>query len=432
MVDRVVAALYDLCVRFLLANNHCISDPTAGVTQSLRTIVQWLADAGHACHVLTTARFESPVAFTIEQHLEGLGVRIPPVAPTARRTKKGRRSLRADRPLLRYEVGGVPVTLMLSRHNDESRPDRDEALQYEATLVQLFDEFEPDQLIACNGHPMIHQAMALSRARGVTTAFAVRGFGYDKPQYFEHVDHVFTCSQFLTDAYRDQVGLDSTPLEPPIDWSAVVAPAEARAFVTFVHPAPHKGLFLFARLADMLGSRRPDIPILVVQSGHSGGALNAVPGIDFGRYPQIMAAPAVPKPSDYFALTRLLLVPSVWEEPFGRVAAEAMINGIPPLVGNRGSLPHVLGGDFSEGGGGRVLPIPEWMTVKTTRVPSVAEIEPWYDAICGLWDNPALYAAVAAKAQEIAEARYSERVSRRRHVDYFTSLEPRREPIVEG
>src|SRR4029434_542275 len=108
--------------------------------------------------------------------------------------------------------------------------------------------------------------------------------------------------------------------------------------------APHKGLWLFARLADMLGSRRPDIPILVVQSGESGGALNAIPGLDFTRYPQIMAAPAVPAPADYFALTRILLVPSVWEEPFGRVAAEAMINGVPPIVGHRGSLPALVGG----------------------------------------------------------------------------------------
>ena len=135
-----------------------------------------------------------------------------------------------------------------------------------------------------------------------------------------------------------KIGLFSTPIEPPIDWSTVVAPAESRAFVTFVHPAPHKGLLLFARLADMLGARRPDIPILVVQSGQSAGSLNAIPGIDFAKYPQIMAAPPVPRPADYFALTRILLVPSVWEEPFGRVAAEAMINGIPPMVGDRGAL----------------------------------------------------------------------------------------------
>jgi glycosyltransferase involved in cell wall biosynthesis len=204
----------------------------------------------------------------------------------------------------------------------------------------------------------------------------------------------------------------------------VLAPVESRAFVTFVNPSPHKGLLLFARLADMLGSRRPDIPILVVQSGHSGGSLNAIPGVDFSRYPQIMAAPPVPTPADYFALTRILVVPSVWEEPFGRVAAEAMINAIPPLVSNRGALPQVVGGDFYAGGGGRVLPVPDWMTFKTLRLPSQQEVEPWYEAVCALWDDPALYHAVAIRARQIAEERYSEDVSRARHVDYFTSLRP--------
>jgi len=202
----------------------------------------------------------------------------------------------------------------------------------------------------------------------------------------------------------------------------VIAPSEARAFLTFVHPAPHKGLLLFARLADMLGRKRPDVPILVVQSGQGGGSLNRIPGIDFRKYPQIMAAPPTPTPADYFALTRILLVPSVWAEPFGRVAAEAMINGIPPLVSDRGSLPHVIGGDFSTGGGGRVLPIPEWMTFKSARVPSEAEVQPWFDAVCELWDDAALYERVANRARQIAEERYAERVARQRHVAYFTSL----------
>jgi glycosyltransferase involved in cell wall biosynthesis len=137
-----------------------------------------------------------------------------------------------------------------------------------------------------------------------------------------------------------------------------------------------------------------------------------------------MAAPPVPTPADYFALTRILLVPSVWEEPFGRVAAEAMINAVPPIVGNRGSLPHVLGGDYAEGGGGRVLSIPDWLTVDTTRLPSEAEIEPWFHAVCELWDDSTLYQSVAARARAIAEERYSELVSRQKHVHYFTSLTP--------
>lgn len=412
-------------MRFLLVNNHCISDPTAGVTQSLRTIVEWLTDAGHECHALTTARFESPVGFTIEEHLQRLGVDVPRVHPARLRPPAGRRGAPSPGcPIVRYSVRRVPVTLVLTRHNDESRPDRAEALQFEAEFTRLLDRFRPDQLIACNAHPMIRTALSLARSRGVTTAFAVRGFGYYDPMYFADVNHAFTCSQFLTDVYKRKAGLHSTPLEPPIDWSTVLAPTDSRAFVTFVHPAPHKGLLLFARLADMLGSRRPDIPVLVVQSGQSGGALNAIPGIDFSQYPQIMAAPAVPSPADYFALTRILLVPSVWEEPFGRVAAEAMINGIPPLVGNRGSLPQVIGGDSADGGGGRVLPIPGWMTADTARLPSEQEVEPWFNAVCALWDDADLYASMAARGRQIAEARYSEAISRPRHVDYFASLGP--------
>src|SRR6185436_6244196 len=292
-----------------------------------------------------------------------------------------------------------------------------ESRQYLALVDRLLGDFAPDVLIACNAHPMILEAMARARARGIATAFAVRGFGYYDARYFADVDHAFTCSEFLSGVYRDKVGLASTPLEPPLDWSTVVAPTDSRAFVTFVNPSPHKGLWLFARLADMLGSRRSDIPILVVQSGNSGGSLNAIPGVDFSKYPQIMAAPAVPTPADYFALTKLLVAPSVWEEPFGRVAAEAMINAIPPLVSNRGSLPHVLQGDFSSGGGGRVLPVPDWLTANPTRLPTSEEIEPWYDAVCSLWDDDALYQSMSARAREIAEKRYSEDVSRKRHVD---------------
>jgi glycosyltransferase involved in cell wall biosynthesis len=411
-------------VRFLLVNNHCISDPTAGVTHSLLTIMRWLAEDGHACHVLTTARFESPVTFTVAEHLSGLGVAIERGFADGNPAKGAhkKRSRPAGLPIVRYIVDGVPVTLLLTRHNDETRPDRAEAAQYQRLLEKLLDEFAPDQLIACNAHPMIGLALATARKRGVTTVFTVRGFGYYERRYFEHADHVFTCSQYLTDLYREKVGLISTPIEPPIEWSKVIAPAEARAFVTFVHPAPHKGLLLFARLADMLGQGRPDVPILVIQSGQSGGSLNAIPGIDFGKYPQIMAAPPALAPADYFALTRILLVPSVWAEPFGRVAAEAMINGIPPLVSNRGSLPQVIGGDFSIGGGGRVLPIPDWLTFKSSRLPSEVEVQPWFDAVCELWDDATLYERVARRARQIAEERYGERVARERHVAYLTSL----------
>ena len=94
------------------------------------------------------------------------------------------------------------------------------------------------------------------------------------------------------------------------------------------------------------------------------------------------------------------------------------------LVSNRGSLPHVVGGDVREGGAGYVLPLPDWLTAETLRLPSEAEVEPWFDAVCALWDDAAQYRLVAQRAEALGRERYSEAASRQRHVDYFTSLKP--------
>jgi glycosyltransferase involved in cell wall biosynthesis len=413
-------------MRFLLINNHCISDQTAGVVQSLRTMIRWLVEAGHECRVLTTARFEAFVSFTIDEHLDGLGVEIQWTGNAAKQRIRSRQKSqpKAKCDEARFSLDGAGVTLLKTRHNDEKFPNHAETTQYLSLLSQILDEFPPERVIACNAHPMILLGLKEARQRGIPTVYAIRGYGYYDRRYFEHVDHVFTCSQHVSDVHFAKVGLLSTPIEPPIEWSRVVAPAETRAFLTFVNPSPHKGLWLFARLADMLGSRRPDIPIMVVQSGQTAGWLNRIKGVDFTRYPQIMAAPPVPRPADYFALTQVLLVPSVWEEPFGRVAAEAMINGVPPLVSNRGSLPHVVGGDYTHGGGGFVLPLPDWLQPTVHKMPTVDEVAPWYDAVCALWDDPALYAGVAERARCIAAERFDEEASRKRHLEYLTSLTP--------
>ena len=51
----------------------------------------------------------------------------------------------------------------------------------------------------------------------------------------------------------------------------------------------------------------------------------------------------MPDPREFYAATRLVLMPSLWYESFGLVAAEAMLNGIPVLASNRGALPETIG-----------------------------------------------------------------------------------------
>ena len=243
----------------------------------------------------------------------------------------------------------------------------------------------------------------------------LHAWGYEDRQWFAHTDQVLAASPALASAYHARIGLHAASIPPPLDWSVIEAPAEARGFVTFVNPSLHKGAALFARLADMLGTRRPDIPMLIVQSGQDASALAAIPGLDLARHRQILVSPSLPQPSDIFALTRILLVPSLFEEPFGRIAAEAMVNGVPPLVSDRGALPGTVDD------GGLVLPIPSWMQPGTRRLPEEAEVEPWFDAVTGLWDDPARYAAAAARALDTAKRLYTEAALYARYLEAFTS-----------
>src|SRR5262245_26253343 len=259
--------------------------------------------------------------------------------------------------------------------------------------------------------------MRRARRRNICSVFSLRNYGYEDRKYFEHADHVLTTSPYLSEVYRQAIGLQSTGIESPIEWSEVEAPEDMRQFVTFVNPSLAKGVMMFARLADMLGAARPDIPLLVVQSATSAAALNAIPGVDFRKYPQVMAAPATQRPADFFALTKILLVPSVFPEPFGRVAAEALINGIPPIVSDRGALPHTVRG------AGRILPIPARLTDRSQELPTEDEARPWFEAVCALWDDADAYAEASAAARTAAQELYGEDVLRQRYLDYFNALE---------
>lgn len=407
-------------MRILLAIHNAYTDHTSGAAQSMRILMQWLAEAGHEVRVLGTARFDARPPGDLMQHLAEHGVsprRSPPSKKFLRSVKRAG-NLGPGRPVLDFSLNGVSVRMLVTKAPPNTPADRFEADQFLFLLDEILAESPPELLIAYGGHPVVRQAMGRARAAGVLVVFTLRNRGYEDRRYFDHVDHVFTTSPYLTEAYRQRIGLNSVGIESPIEWADVEAPEDLRRFVTFVNPSPGKGSLLFARLADMLGSTRPDIPLLVVQSATTAGALNAIPGLDFKKYPHIMAAPATPRPADFFALTRILLVPSTVAESFGRVSAEAMVNGIPPIVSDRGGLPQTVGQ------GGLVLPLPAWLTPDATDLPSEEDVRPWFQAVCRLWDDPAYYAEASKRARAEAEHRFAEPVMRRRYCEYFESLGP--------
>lgn len=410
-------------MRILLAIHNAYTDSTSGAAQSMRILMQWLAEAGHDVRVLSTARFDARPPRDLMEHLveQGVSARRSPPSKAFLRNVKRVSNLGPGRPTLDFTLNEVAVRMLLTKALPNTPADRFEGEQFLFLFDEILSGFAPKMLVAYGGHPVLQETMRRARSAGVLTVFTLRNHGYDNRRFYDHVDHVFTTSPYLSELYRQRIGLKSVGIESPIEWADVEAPEELRRFVTFVNPLPSKGSLLFARLADMLGSARPDIPLLVVQSATTAGSLNAIPGLDFQKYPHIMAAPATPRPADFFSLTRILLVPTTAHEPFGRVAAEALVNGIPPIVSNRGGLPETVGE------GGIVLSLPDWLTPESRELPSEEEVRPWFDAVCGLYDDRARYEAASRRARAEAVARFSESVMRRRYCEYFESLGPGRD-----
>ena len=193
-------------------------------------------------------------------------------------------------------------------------------------------------------------------------------------------------SQFSRNHYQKTLGLDCTVIPSPINWDRVrCEPDPARRFVTFVNPQATKGVYVFARIALELGRLRPDIPLLVVEGrGRAKDSLERT-GADLSRLANLHRMANTPDPRDFYRVTHLMLMPSLWNESFGRVAAESLINGIPVLASRRGALAETLAAT------GYLFDIPARYTPDSRILPTAGEVAPWVNTIMRLWDEPELY-----------------------------------------
>ena len=64
------------------------------------------------------------------------------------------------------------------------------------------------------------------------------------------------------------------------------------------------------------------------------------------------------------------------------------------------------------------------MAPGTRRIPDPAEVQPWFDAVTRLWDDPAAYAGAAARALAAAGRLYDDAGLRTRYLDHVTDPGP--------
>lgn len=377
--------------RLLLLLPQLPQDPASGAARSMTSICELLAGSGWNVRALCTTLSESAQALDADAVLQLLGIDIQ------------RRM--APEPEWLYRHRGIQYRALAMAAQPHSQTlDADSSRRLTRAFRQELASFRPDIVFTFGMRADDLERQHAALRAGARVVFGLRNEAYLGFRQWGHLSGVLTPSEYLSALYRDDAGLVSTALPAPLDPEEVRCAQRDPIFITMVNPSRRKGVDFFARLAERLSLHRPDLPFLVIESFADAGSLVTAglhAGFDLRRHANIMISPAVPLPRDLFAPTRILLVPSL-QDAGPRVIAEALFNGVPPLVSDRGGLPEMCRD------AGRVLGVDD----------SSSSIDAWIDAIVPLMDDDACYQRESARASE-AGTTYDRELLRPRYDAYF-------------
>jgi glycosyltransferase involved in cell wall biosynthesis len=146
-------------------------------------------------------------------------------------------------------------------------------------------------------------------------------------------------SQFIATRVRELLGLESPVIYPLIRFNDLKVRERHREFITFVNPCKLKGFDIAIKIAALL----PHHKFLFVESWPLSRAARQQLNHQLKTVPNVEFRPRSLRMREVYQRTSILLMPSQWEEAFGRVIVEAALNGIPAVASRIGGIPEALG-----------------------------------------------------------------------------------------
>ena len=217
----------------------------------------------------------------------------------------------------------------------------------------------------------------------------------------EKADGIIAVGNFVRDYIHQWSGLDATVLHWPAYGSGPFPDLACfdKGFVTLVNPSTGKGLPVFQALAQSL----PDLQFAAVPTWGTTEQDRQ----QLQRLPNVRVLEPDEDFEQILARTRVLLMPSLWQEAFPLTVVEAMLRGIPVLAANTGGLPEAkLGTDgvlpvqpiehFSEDLDANMIPTPLIPAQRDS------DLQQWCDALRALVSDRNRYEDQSAQARAAA------------------------------
>ncbi|MEN8184023.1 MAG: glycosyltransferase [Myxococcota bacterium] len=343
---------------------------------------------------------------SLAQHLAGRGHRVEVI-------QQGEGSEpHADGAVVVHDRRLPGSRLFRERHRD--------TLRWNTAWTPLLDEFvaeaRPDLILTQNR--LLSSSVAVARSRGIPVGVWVHAYGMVCPTQFrnrdplrectghcsgcfpwyrrlqgdpirrvlenyrvalQNADLVFSNSRYTRDVLQRLLGVTTKVLYPTLDPDRYVSKGESRDRVLFVKPQYVKGFPIFLEIARRLPQSR-----FLVAGKPGSRARRAI-----ARLENVECTGWLRDMRPAYARSRVLLGPSIWPEPFGRVFVEAAASGIPSLGSARGGIPEAIGP-------GGVL------------VEEIFDVDRWVDALHRL-EEPDTWETLSARAREHARSFAPER-----------------------
>ncbi len=245
-------------------------------------------------------------------------------------------------------------------------------------LEAFLDEHRPDVFYCHNpeeGPALLRPA--LERGMGCVWFFHdTRAAPEDVRWAAENGVELVSCSRFMARQYHESTGAELGVIYPIARREDYRVDADLEnGRVTVINAMPEKGIETVLGLLELV----PELPLLLVESWPLGVERFRALEERLRRFPNAVLWSRQADVREVYRQTRLLLAPSVWPEPAGRVVLEAQMSGIPVLASGVGGLPEMVGK------GGRVI--------EDYRDPAA-----WAAALREIEADPALYRQLSERA----------------------------------
>lgn len=381
-------------MRVLLAQQGPYVPAHDGANKANRFLMEGLARRGHACMAVLPVSPPTHPRTVAQLHAAVL--------------RAGATAVRESSDSLFYALQGVEVRAFAGTGG---APDRRNQFLRDALLASV-SAFQPDVILSScsdSGGTFLRAALETNAAVvHLARCTAMLGVGpgsfsqdWEMDALLRRTHKNIANSRYLQSYLHTWAGVPSEVLDLPTYGNPPFGADryDTAHYITMVNPCVVKGLPIFLEIAR----RCPDLPFAAVATW----GITADDRAALQREPNITILPPSDDVYELLRQTRVLLVPSLWQEAFGRIVVEALLVGVPVLTSDVGGLPEAklgvaphpipvrpierYGSQFDERG------------VPKVDVP-VQEIEPWIAALRPLLSDRGAYEEASQRSHAAASA----------------------------